>query len=139
MENRELTFRTVQNLMEQAKQAQQKAYAPYSRFKVGSALLTESGKVYTGCNIENSSYPVGLCAERTAIAKAISEGERHFVALALVGGNNGKPCLPCGMCRQFMTEFCTTDFKIFVQHENDIKTYTLAELLPYAFKLETEV
>lgn len=139
MENRELTFQSVQNLMEQAKQAQQKAYAPYSHFQVGSALLTGSGKVYLGCNVENASYPVGLCAERTAMVKAVSEGERHFIALALVGGYNKKPCLPCGMCRQFMAEFCTADFRIFVQQENDIKTYTLAELLPYAFELEGEV
>ncbi len=136
MENRELTTKEIQSLMEQAKKVQQKAYAPYSHFQVGSALLTESGKVYSGCNIENASYPVGLCAERTAMAKALSEGERHFVALALVGGYDKNPCLPCGMCRQFMAEFCKADFKIFVQQKNGIKTYNLAELLPYTFEFE---
>lgn len=133
MENRELTPKEIDSLMARAIQAQQNAHAPYSHFAVGSALLTKSGRVYSGCNIENAAYPVGICAERTAFAKAISEGERNFTALALVGGENSEPCFPCGMCRQFMAEFCKADFKLYILQDSGVKAYTLAELLPYAF------
>lgn len=113
------------------------AYVPYSGFKVGAALLTASGKVYTGCNIENAAYSPSNCAERTAFFKAVSEGEREFAAIAIVGGLEGKIkgyCPPCGVCRQVMSEFCTNDFIIILGKEDDeYKSYTLTELLPVSF------
>ena len=96
-----------------------RAYAPYSGFQVGAALLAESGAVYLGCNIENSSYSPTICAERTAFAKAVSEGERAFIAIAVVGGKEGTCsgfCPPCGVCRQVMREFCFDDFRILFRH-----------------------
>lgn len=136
MENRELSIETINRLMNEAKQAQKRAYAPYSRFFVGSALLTAEGKIYTGCNIENASYPVGLCAERTAFASAVSNGERNFVALALVGGEDiSKPCFPCGMCRQFMREFCSPDFQVIVQNNGKTEIHAMRDLLPDSFSL----
>lgn len=120
--------------------AMQKAYAPYSGYKVGAALLTASGKVYTGCNIENASYTPTVCAERTAIFKAVSEGERDFAALAVVGGKDGKIAgafPPCGVCRQVMAEFCSKEMPILmVTAEDSYVSCTLAELLPYAFGTE---
>lgn len=124
-------------LIGSAKQAMQSAYVPYSGFKVGAALLTASGKVYTGCNIENAAYSPSNCAERTAFFKAVSEGEREFAAIAIVGGLEGKIkgyCPPCGVCRQVMSEFCTNDFIIILGKEDDeYKSYTLTELLPVSF------
>lgn len=109
------------------------AYAPYSEFLVGAALLTDDDKVYTGCNIENASYSLCCCAERTAFFKAISEGKRNFTSIAIAGGKNNEEivCYPCGACRQVMSEFCDADFKIILYG----KTLTLAELMPYAFSL----
>ncbi|WP_294145635.1 cytidine deaminase [uncultured Selenomonas sp.] len=102
-----------------------------SHFAVGAAVLTKSGKVFGGCNIENASYPVGICAERTAISKAVSEGERDIVALAVVGDTPG-PCSPCGMCRQFISEFKIP--KIIMANLKGVrKTVTLEELLPFGF------
>ena len=117
-------------LKEKALEARKNSYCKYSKFAVGSALLTESGEIYTGCNIENASYPNGICAERVAFSKAVSEGHRKFKAIAITAEEN--PCYPCGMCRQFMREFCQDDFKIILSD----KVYTMAELLPFAFKLE---
>lgn len=121
-----------------AKEAMKKAYAPYSGYKVGAALLSASGRLYTGCNIENASFTPTVCAERTAIFKAVSEGEREFVAIAVVGGKDGViegifP--PCGVCRQVMTEFCSLDdFKIYLGTASDkYQCYTLRELLPVSF------
>lgn len=115
------------------------AYSPYSNFKVGAALLTESGKVFGGCNIENSAFSATVCAERTAIFKAVSEGEKKFEAIAICGGENGNIkgiCTPCGVCRQVLSEFCTKDFKvILVSSSDEYKIYTLEELLPFAFEL----
>ncbi len=113
-------------------------YTPYSGFKVSAALLAESGVVYTGCNIENASYGATVCAERTAIFKAVSEGERKFTAIAIAGGKGGKTekmCAPCGMCRQVMAEFCSPcDFEIILPFsETEWKSYTLGELFPLAF------
>ena len=118
--------------------AREKAYVPYSHFSVGAALLAENGEIFTGCNIENASYPAGLCAERVAIFKAVSEGHRKFTAIAITGGSEGEPagdyCMPCGMCRQVMTEFCGPDFEVFiVKTESEIKEYSLGELLPFTF------
>ncbi|MDD4495084.1 MAG: cytidine deaminase [Eubacteriales bacterium] len=124
-------------LINQAKAAMQNAYVPYSHFKVGAALLTKSGKVYTGCNIENASYTPTNCAERTAFFKAVSESENEFEAIAVVGGLNGEIkdyCSPCGVCRQVMSEFCRDDFKIYIGRDDDeYLVYTLAELLPLRF------
>ena len=126
-------------LIERAHQAAQHAYAPYSGFAVGAALLSSDGEVFTGCNIENGSYGATCCAERTAFFKAVSEGVRSFAAIAIVGGRDGdfsKPCPPCGICRQVMAEFCTPDFKIILANGSDkSRIHTLSELLPQAFSL----
>ena len=130
---------TDRELMELADRARAYSYSPYSRFRVGAALLTKSGKVYLGCNVENASYPAGNCAERTAIFKAVSEGEREFVAISIVGGREGETpelCAPCGICRQVMSEFCSPDFKILLGNPEHFKAYTLGELLPLSFTSE---
>lgn len=125
------------NLLTQAIQAMGKSYSPYSGCKVGAALLTKSGKVYTGTNIENAAFSPTVCAERVAFFKAISEGEAEFTAIAVVGGKNGKIngiFAPCGVCRQVMREFCDDDFKIIMGiNEAEYKTITLSELLPISF------
>ena len=121
-------------LFEKAVKASENAYAPYSGFKVGAALLCSDGTVYTGCNVENAAYPLGNCAERTAIFKAVSEGKREFEAVAIAGSADddmSAPCYPCGACRQVMTEFCEEDFKIVLSDT----ILTLKELLPYTFKM----
>lgn len=125
--------------IELAKQARQNAYAPYSNYYVGAALRTKSGRIYLGCNIENHGIQ-GICAERTAFAKALSKGEREFESITIVGGMHGKEateiCMPCGYCRQFMSEFVDKDFKIFVIGENnEVEQYTMDELLPHGFKI----
>ena len=126
-------------LCKYAVKAVQNAYAPYSGFKVGAALLTKSGKVYLGCNIENSTFSATNCAERTAFFKAISEGEKEFSAIAIAGGKDGiitNICSPCGVCRQVMAEFCHGDFIVLlVKEENEFEKYTLSQLLPLAFEL----
>lgn len=124
------------DLMKMAEEARLGAYAPYSDFLVGAALLTKSGKVYTGCNIENASFGATNCAERTAIFKAISEGERQFSAIAVVGGKRQDPpsfCAPCGICRQVMAEFCDSDFRILLGNSDKLEAYTLAAILPLSF------
>ena len=128
-----------EELLAMAKEAMMNAYAPYSGFFVGAALLTKAGKVYTGYNIENAAFSPTNCAERTAFFKAVSEGEREFAAIAVVGGKNGvitDLCSPCGVCRQVMQEFCGPEFLIHMGKEHDgIETVTLQELLPYGFSL----
>lgn len=122
--------------MNRAAIAREFAYAPYSRFCVGAALLTKNGKVYTGCNIENASYTPTNCAERTAFFKAVSEGERDFEAIAVIGGKEGEKgsfCSPCGVCRQVMAEFCDGDFTVVLGDETEISLHALRELLPSAF------
>ena len=115
------------------------SYAPYSHFHVGAALLSKKGKVYGGCNIENAAYGPSNCAERTAIFKAVSEGEKEFEAIVIVGGMEGKVkdfCPPCGVCRQVMREFCAQDFKIILAKSvSEYKEFTLAKLLPESFSL----
>lgn len=127
-------------LIKAAITAAQNSYSPYSNFKVGAALLTDDGKVYLGCNIENAAYGPSNCAERTAIFKAVSEGHKKFKAIAIVGGPNGdfaNYATPCGICRQVMSEFCDKDFKIIVGNKNlEYKVYTFGELLPHSFDLE---
>ena len=126
----------AKDLMRLAEAARERAYAPYSNFLVGAALLGKSGKVYLGCNVENAGYSATNCAERTAFFKAISEGEKEFSAIAIVGGHRGeKPgfCAPCGICRQVMAEFCPEDFPIVLGTAEDYKIHTLSSLLPLAF------
>ena len=126
-------------LIDIALEARQMAYTPYSHHKVGAALLTKDGKVYRGCNIESASYTPSNCAERTAFFKAVSEGEREFEAIAIVGGFEDSPvlrlCAPCGVCRQGMMEFCDPEtFEIILCDEKDeLHTYKLEELLPLGF------
>ncbi len=122
-------------LLNLAIEARENSYSPYSNFRVGAALLSKSGKVYKGCNVENAAYSPTNCAERTAVFKAVSEGERDFEAIAIVGGKDelNDICAPCGVCRQVLAEFCTGDFKIIMGTPEDIKVCTLSELLPYSF------
>lgn len=125
-------------LIGQALEARKLAYAPYSGYSVGAALLTEGGHRYLGGNIENASYGATNCAERTAFFKAVSEGEREFTAIAIAGGKTGEDpveyAYPCGICRQVMQEFCGDDFVIYVvKNEQDYRSYTLKELLPFGF------
>ena len=124
-------------LIRVAKQAREAAYAPYSRFMVGAALLCADGRVFTGCNIENAAYTPTNCAERTAFFKAISEGKRAFAAIAIVAGPKGgklATTAPCGVCRQGMMEFCPPDFRILLGQEGeDYRSFTLAELMPQGF------
>ncbi|MBE6762779.1 MAG: cytidine deaminase [Ruminococcaceae bacterium] len=126
-----------QKLIDAAAAARQKAYTPYSQFAVGAALLGGDGVIYTGCNVENASYGLTCCAERTALFKAVSAGTRHFLALAVVGGDVGEgigtPCLPCGICRQALSEFCDDDLPIIAGNG---EMTTLGELFPNAFRLE---
>ena len=129
---------TPKELMAIAKEARQHAYAPYSGCMVGAALLCADGTVYGGCNIENAAYGPTNCAERTAIFKAVYDGHRDFVAIAVCGGKgeeSAEPFPPCGICRQVMREFCKDDFVIYLQEKDDrIGEYTLAQLLPYGFQ-----
>ena len=126
-------------LIRQAFEARNHAYAPYSGFMVGAALLCADGTVYRGCNIENASYGVAQCAERTALFQAVYEGKRDFTAIAVVGKHQNAEqydyCPPCGICRQALREFCSPKtFRILLaKSEDDIKEYTLAELLPLGF------
>ncbi|MBQ6938104.1 MAG: cytidine deaminase [Clostridia bacterium] len=129
---------TKNELVQKATDAMKNAYAPYSKFTVGAALLSKNGKVYTGCNVENSSYGVTNCAERTALFSAIADGEREFCAIAIVGGKNGEIadfCLPCGVCRQALSEFCGEDFKIYLYNGKKIKEYKFSKILPLQFEL----
>ncbi len=120
-----------------AKESMKNSYATYSNYNVGAALLCKNGNIYKGCNIENASYSVTNCAERTAIFSAIANGEKEFEAICVVGGKNSEItdyAMPCGVCRQALAEFCNEDFKVYVgKNENDIKEFTLGELLPYSF------
>ena len=123
-------------LMQLAVEAREMAYAPYSGFRVGAALLGKSGKVYKGCNVENAAYSPTNCAERTAVFKAVSEGEREFLAIAIVGGmdeNIADFCAPCGVCRQVLAEFCGKDFRVILGNPDNVKEYTFEEILPFAF------
>ena len=129
---------TKEALMEEAKKARLQAYAPYSGFRVGAALLCKDGTVYTGCNIENSAYSPTLCAERTAFAKAISDGKREFSAIAICGGKESAlaPCSPCGVCRQVMSEFCAGELTVCLYDATgNIVSYSLSQLLPLQFSL----
>ena len=127
---------TPEELVRQALAAMKFAYVPYSGFTVGAALLTKSGKVYLGCNIENAAYGPSNCAERTAFFKAVSEGEREFAAIAVVGGKDGDAAdifPPCGVCRQVMQEFAPDLTVICLNGKGEARTFALKELLPYGF------
>ena len=129
---------TAQALVARAKEAMERAYAPYSGFTVGAALLGKSGRVYVGCNVENASYPVTCCAERTALFAAVAAGERAFSALAVVGGRGGVVedfCPPCGICRQALAEFCPAAFPVYLWRPDEIQTLPLGALLPHSFRL----
>ena len=134
---------TSNQLIALAKEAMQQAYAPYSGYKVGAALLCSDGTVYQGCNIENASYTPTVCAERSAFFKAVYDGKRSFTAIAVCGGKNGNisgTFPPCGVCRQVMREFCEEDFTVYVAGAQDaFETYTLAQLLPFSFNANTHM
>ncbi|MCR4923946.1 MAG: cytidine deaminase [Lachnospiraceae bacterium] len=132
----------IQKLINEALKARERSYSPYSDYKVGAALLCENGKIYKGCNIENSSYGASNCAERTAVFKAVSEGEVNFKAIAIVGSKADcrkdimkDYAYPCGICRQVLSEFTDPDsFKVIVaRSENEYREYLLKELLPLGF------
>lgn len=128
-----------ENLIEMALEARMLAYAPYSHFKVGAALLGTNGVVYKGCNVENAAYPATNCAERTAIFSAIAEGQKEFEAIAIVGGSESAEklefCAPCGTCRQVLREFCVPEtFEVILaKNIKEYKVITLGELLPMSF------
>lgn len=127
---------TNKELLQKAIESRKDSYSPYSNFCVGAALLTCDGKVYTGANIENAAYTPTICAERVAFFKAVNNGERNFLKIAITGGKAGEPagfCAPCGVCRQVMAEFCKDDFEIILGTPDDIKVYTLKEILPDYF------
>ncbi|CAF1798543.1 cytidine deaminase [Bacillus subtilis] len=125
-----------QELITEALKARDMAYAPYSKFQVGAALLTKDGKVYRGCNIENAAYSMCNCAERTALFKAVSEGETEFQMLAVAADTPG-PVSPCGACRQVISELCTKDvIVVLINLQGQIKEMTVEELLPGAFSSE---
>ena len=130
---------TPDKLMELAIDAMGHSYSPYSGYKVGAALLCADGTVYQGCNVENASYSPTICAERTAIFKAVYDGKRDFTAIAVCGGKDGKitgQFPPCGVCRQVMREFCKNDFLIYLHNaDGGIDSFTLADLLPQSFSL----
>lgn len=127
------------SLIEAALCAREFAYSPYSAYCVGAALLTESGRVYSGCNVESASYGATICAERTAVVKAVSEGERRFAAIAIVGGRREEAAplrdfaFPCGICRQLLYEFSPDMTVIVARSTDDYRQYTLTELLPNGF------
>ncbi len=127
-------------LMKEALKAREYSYAPYSKYHVGAALLTASGKIYRGCNVENAAYSPTNCAERTAVFKAVSEGEKDFKAIAIVGGLEGsgtEGAFPCGVCRQVLFEFADENtFEVIVgKNEEEYSVYRLSELLPFGFRL----
>jgi cytidine deaminase len=126
----------IEQLIDEAIKARDKAYVPYSKFGVGAALLTTDGKVYHGCNIENAAYSMCNCAERTVLFKALSEGDRDYQMMAVVADTE-RPCSPCGACRQVISELCPKDMKVVLTNlKGDILELTVEELLPGAFSPE---
>lgn len=126
----------VKQLITKAKEARDMAYTPYSNFKVGAAILTEDGEVIKGCNIENAAYSVTLCAERTALFKAYSDGKKKFKAIAVIADTT-RPVPPCGSCRQVLSELCSPDMKVYLSNINgEIEETTVEALLPGAFTAE---
>ncbi len=126
-------------LCQRAEEALDNAYCPYSKYRVGAAVMTESGKIYTGCNIENGSYGASNCGERTAVFKAVSDGERRLTAIAIFTDIGNSPPFPCGICRQVLSEFCSGDMAVIVfDGEKSVYNLTLEELLPYSFELKSD-
>ena len=131
-EQREL----YQSLITAAAAARAFSYSPYSGYRVGAALLSSDGRIFTGCNVENAGYSPTNCAERTAVFKAVSEGSRSFTAIAVVGGTGDTvdpTCTPCGVCRQVLVEFCSLDTPVILGTPEEWRVLTLGELLPFAF------
>ena len=127
--------RTYESLIEEAKKVSQNAYAPYSKFKVGACVLFENGNIYTGCNVENSSYGLSLCAERNALSTAIASGEKSKLSAVAIYSPNQKECAPCGACRQWIYEFNENTKIILEKEDNSLLILDIQELLPYSFKL----
>ena len=125
---------TDRELINIAVEASEKAYAPYSKFAVGAALECDDGTVFTGCNIENAAYGCTNCAERTAVFKAVSEGKREFRRIAIFADTE-EYCMPCGTCRQVLSEFCKSDFKVIFGTDDNLNCITLNDILPYSFSL----
>lgn len=137
----QLSAPAIRLLAEKALKAREFAYCPYSRFAVGASLLSEEGEIFTGCNMESAAYSPSICAERAALAKAVSEGRRRFRAIAVAGGPQDKPpagyCSPCGVCRQSLAEFCQRDLTvILVKSAREVRLTTLGELFPFGFSAE---
>ena len=128
----EINVKNDSELMDMAKEAMKSAYAPYSHFSVGAAVETDDGEVYCGCNIENSSYGATICAERTAISKAVSEGYRRITRIAICDSNNSF-AWPCGICRQVMSEFAAEEFYVILEDNGKLSNFFLKELLPNSF------
>ena len=124
--------RKIQELLRIANEALKNSYAPYSGYRVGAALLTKTGKVYTGANIENASYGLTICAERVALFNAVNEGEREFIAIAIVSDDPSTPPFPCGACRQVLAEF-SPSMEIIIKKGDEVIIKNLKELLPYSF------
>lgn len=123
-------------LMTRANEMRAFSHVPYSHYRVGAVLVGKSGKEYMGCNLENAAYSPSICAERTAFAKAVSEGEKKFKCIAIVGGREGEispGCSPCGVCRQVMAEFCDADFEVILGTPDDFKVYKFSDILPLTF------
>jgi len=124
-------------LLDNAREVRKRAHAPYSRFKVGAAIVDESGRVHVGCNVENAAYPLGACAEASAIGAMVSQGGKRIVRIAVLGGRTEiEPCTPCGGCRQAISEFADDQTRILLLKENaEIASLTVAEILPLPFRL----
>lgn len=139
VEQEDMHVEMMKALYDLAAQKAKNAYAPYSEFKVGAAILTASGKVYTGVNVENSSYGATICAERVAFANAVAEGERDFVVIAVASGNE-KPeeAIPCGICRQFMYEFSPEIYIVTGTDRENLNIRSLDKLLPMGFRLSAD-
>ena len=139
---REITEDLIQELCEKAVRMRARSYVPYSHFRVGAALLGADGKIYSGCNIENASFTPTICAERTAIFKAVYDGHRDLKAIAICGGKDGVIAgafPPCGVCRQVMREFCDDDFEILLVSKDGFEAVTLAQLLPHSFRADVHM
>ena len=134
---RELEKNEIEILIKKAFEAQKNSYAPYSKFNVGASVLCGSGKIYSGANIENASYPAGICAERVAYSKAISEGEKEFLAVCITCSNLEAYAFPCGVCRQFMSEFSVSTKVVVAKSLKEFEIYNLNELLPHNFNSDS--
>ena len=127
---------TDRELIQCAIEARKMSYSPYSNFRVGAALVGKSGKIYKGCNVENAAYSPSNCAERTALFKAVSEGEQEFTSIAIVGGMGetiADFCAPCGVCRQVLAEFCGPDFRVVLGTPDNPQAFAFKDILPYGF------